>query len=89
MLPTTFPQSNAVFTAPADLDKTQCADIHACKGKVVGGTLDGANFVITAWKPDARELGLLNAGQPVFLTCIGGLPPHHLSVTFEEASNNG
>lgn len=85
MIPVIFPQANARFGPPSDLDESQCMTIHAYLGKVVGCSIDGADQVITAWKPTADELALLNAGQPVFLSCIGGLPPHFITCDFESA----
>jgi len=67
------------------MDESQVQKAHTFDGEISGGTLDGSPMVVTAWKPNAAELEVLNAGGPVFLTFIGGLPPHRVSVLFETA----
>jgi hypothetical protein len=44
------------------------------------------NMVVVAWKPTAEELAALNAGAPVFLTTLGGLPPHFITTDFAAAT---
>lgn len=86
MTPTNFPQANRVLSPPADLDERQCGSIPAYVGEVQpGSSLDGASIVVVAWRPNAAELAVLNAGGNVFLSCIGGLVPHLLSVDFDAA----
>ena len=46
------------------------------------GNLDGAAYITVAWMPDAEDLAKLNAGNPIFLSCIGGLPPHLVTSEF-------
>jgi len=85
MIPSKFEQSNKVFVPPTDLDPEQCQPIHAYLGAVQGGSCDGVALVVTAWTPTPQELADLNAGNPVFLSCVGGLPPHFLTTRFEQA----
>jgi len=73
------------FKSPPDLHESQVMPIRAYSGMVRGGSLDGCNIVVTAWKPTPAELKALNMGQPLFLSCIGGLPPHFPSVDFDLA----
>lgn len=82
---TTFKGANAEVKAPEDLTETQCLTISAYVGKVEGGSCDGARQVIVAWQPTSAELEALNAGAPVFLAVLGGLPPHTITTSFEEA----
>lgn len=82
MTPTNFPQANKTFVHPPDLDETQCRSIPAFCGEVKEGNIDGAIVVVVAWKPSEDDLFNLNNGQPVFLSCIGGLPPHFLTTVF-------
>ncbi len=49
------------------------------------GSLDGLQLVVVAWVPDVTDLERLNSGLPVYLSVLGGLPPHFLSTAFEEA----
>lgn len=85
MNPIEFPQVNAEFRPPPDLDESQCMTIHAYKGKVVGGSVDGAAIVVVAWQPTAEEIELIRQGRPIFLSMLGGLAPHFLSLDFEHA----
>lgn len=87
MNPVNFPESNARFGPPSDLTEEQCKTIFAFMSEVTGGSVDGANMVVTAWKPTPEELEELNAGNPVFLSCLGGLPPHYLTTNFQNATN--
>lgn len=85
--PVNFPESNCVFGPPSDLDESQVMRIHGYKGQVKGGSCDGCEMVIVAWKPTQVELDELNAGGCIYLECLGGLPPHLLATNFKQASN--
>jgi hypothetical protein len=87
MTPTDFEGSNAKFGPPSDLEETQCGTIPAFVSKVQRGSCEGAALVVTAWKPTPDELRQLNDGNPVFLSCLGGLPPHFLTTNLAEACN--
>lgn len=80
MIPTHFPECNRSFGPPSDLQESQCATI-----KAFGGSCDGVPMTIVAWKPTPQELEAINGGALVYLTCIGGLPPHFLTTSFEQA----
>lgn len=85
MTPIIFHQANTQFKPPPDLHESQCMTIHAYRGQVISGSVDGAMIVVVAWKPNTFELAELVAGKPIFLSCIGGLPPHFLTTDFEAA----
>ncbi len=85
MTPIKFPEANTRFGPPSDLEESQCATIHAYLGKLAEGSLDGSPIVITAWKPSPEELQAMNEGAPVFLSFVGGLPPHFACTSFEIA----
>ena len=87
MNPTNFKESNCRFGPPPDLAESQCMTIPAYKGKVARGSLDGSDIVIVAWKPSPEELAQLAAGQPIFLSMLGGLAPHFLTTDFNAANN--
>lgn len=87
MIATDFPGTNRFFGPPPDMDSKQVAVIHAHCGVVDRGSCEGSPMVITAWKPDEQDLRRLNAGEPVFVTFLGGLPPHMLTTNFKEAKN--
>lgn len=85
MIPDNFEQQNTTFKSPPEMPES-CQDIKAFLGQAMGGVFDGAQICVTAWKPDAAELARLNQGGAVFLTVIGGLPPHRLSTSFKDAT---
>ena len=85
MNPTDFPESNILFGPPGDLVESQCMTIFAYACTVVGGSVDGSKLVVTAWLPTAEELLQLNAGKPIFISFLGGLPPHFLTTEFSQA----
>lgn len=87
MNPVNFPEANTNFGPPPDLVETQCRTIPAYLGQAVGGSCDGVSVVVVAWKPDLEELACLVAGGVIYLTCLGGLPPHYLSTNFALARN--
>lgn len=87
MTPVDFEGTNARFAPPNDLEESQCATIRAFVTTVSRGSCEGARLVVTAWKPTPDELAQLNAGNPVFLSCLGGPPPHVLTTSFEAATN--
>lgn len=87
MIPADFPEANAHFGPPPSLTEGQCANIVVYAGEINRGSLEGSPIVVTAWKPLPHELLMLNDGHPVFLTVIGGLPPHMLSTDFKTATS--
>lgn len=86
MTPVHFPEANTRFGPPHDLAEAQCRTIHAYTGTVERGSVEGAAVVVVAWRPSVVDLVKINAGEPIFLSCIGGLPPHMLTTSFEEAT---
>jgi hypothetical protein len=85
MIPVTFPEANLKFGPPPDLAEPQCMTIPAHVCKVAGGSVDGSICVVVAWKPSPEEIQMLQEGKPIFLSCLGGLPPHFLTTQFELA----
>lgn len=85
MTPVDFHEANAKYDAPSGFTKSQVVTIAAYQGYVQGGSLDGYHLTVTAWKPSTEELTELNAGKPVFLSFMGGLPPHFATTRFEQA----
>ena len=85
MTPIKFKEANTQFGPPPDLTESQCQSIPAYVGKISGGSIDGSQVVVVAWKPSPDELIDLNAGIPVYLAMIGGLAPHLLTTNFESA----
>lgn len=87
MSPVHFPQANRWFRPPPSLEESQCSVIHAYCGTIERGSVEGLNLIVTAWQPSEEELKALNAGQPVFISFIGVLPPHFATTNFAEATN--
>jgi len=86
MTPVEFTEANAKFGPPKDLEETQCRTVPAYIGQVRGGSVDGSNVIITAWKPSEEDLVGLNKGQPVYLSIMAAnLPPHLLTLDFKSA----
>ena len=86
MKPTDFPESNQVFGPPKGMTENQVRSIPAFVTTIQGGGFDGTPAVIVAWKPTEEELIQLASGNPIFITMLGGLMPHHLSTSFPQAS---
>ena len=63
-----------VFNAPEGMEDS----VEACEAVIDDTT--GEIQVHVAWQPDEVDLARLAHGGTVWLTCIGGLPPHLLEV---------
>ena len=88
MEPTDFEQANCRFGPPEDMSESQVRTIEAWRGETAGRSCDGAPMLVTAWRPDRRELERLCRGHPIFVTFLaGGMPPHALTTDFAEATN--
>lgn len=83
----TFPEVNIRYGPPPGMTEDQVRTVHCWQGYAGRGSCDGSLMVVTAWQPRPEELAALNAGSPVFLTVLGGLPPHFITTNFAEATN--
>jgi len=79
MSPVNFPEANTHFGPPPGYTVEQVQIVPAFVGKILMGSLDGAEAIVVAWKPDAQDLKAIVQGSPVFLICVGGLPAHALA----------
>jgi hypothetical protein len=86
MTPYKFPEANVTMGRPGDLADSQCRSLRAYTGQVKGGSMDGAQLYVTAWQPTDDERAAIAMGAPVFLSCLGRLPPHFLTASFEDAT---
>jgi len=84
MTPIKFPEANATFNPPPDM-KGLCESVTAYCGHVEGGTNDGAKICVTAWRPTLQEIEAMRRGQPIFVSFIGGLPPHFVTTDFQQS----
>lgn len=87
MNPDTFPEVNTQFTAPDGLEESQVQTIPGFMGTVDRGSVEGLQMIVVAWKPSPVDLVRLNTGGVIYLTVLGGLPPHFLTTSFAEATN--
>ena len=71
---------NADFTPPGDWDKEKdgCCGVLPIRREIGKG---GRAYLYSNWKPDAKELAILNAGGVVELLCVGVQPPVAVGVT--------
>lgn len=80
-----FPQSTGTFGPPPDMCEGQVIPIPCCVQVAAGGSCDGSLLIVTCHQPSEAERQAIAAGAPIFLTCLGCLPPHFLTTTFEQA----
>jgi hypothetical protein len=85
MDPVTFPEANCTFGPPPGMSECQVATIRMYQGEVERGSVEGAPLFVAAWKPTIDELDRLVKGDPIYLTFLGGVPPHYLSMDFQTA----
>jgi hypothetical protein len=85
MHPVIINEANCNFTRPKDLEEAQCMEIRGFVGQIAGGSMDGENVVVVGWRPSEEDMERLKRGHPIYVSCIGGLPPHLLTTAFEEA----
>lgn len=87
MTPIQFPEANRMFGPPPDLDESQCGRLFGFVGEINRGNLDGSIVTVTAWEPSPEERQAIADGRPIFVSFVGGLPPHFLTTSFQEAVN--
>ena len=85
MIPVDFEECNVVFGPPKGFEESQVRTIKACAHTALGGPMDGVQMVTVAWMPTPEERQRLAEGGPVFVTMCGGLAPHFLTTSLEEA----
>lgn len=88
MTPAKFPEANTCYGPPNDMDESQVQTIHAFVGLIQGGNVDGAQVVVTAWKPNEEDLQRLQSGGLIYLEILGQiLPPHSIHTEVEFIKN--
>lgn len=87
MTPIDFPGTNCTYGPPADMAEEQVRSIRARVADIRGGSCDGLKMVIVAHMPTPEELEQIKAGNPIFITMVGGLSPHFLTTNLSDASN--
>lgn len=86
MTPVDFKESNCTFGPPPGYDESQVGPLSAFDGKIERGSMEGSRVIVTAWLPSVKEMEAILNGSPIFISFIGGLPPHFPSTSFAEAS---
>lgn len=69
------------------MTKEQVKPIPARVHEVKEGPNDGQLAITIAWFPSAKELEDITRGCPIFVTMFGGLAPHCLTTSLEEATS--
>lgn len=87
MTPVKFPECNDVFGPPHGMEESQVHSIPAHVSQAIGGSCDGSQMVVVAYKLSVEEITLLANGNPLYLTMLGGLAPHFHSFTFHQATH--
>jgi len=72
MIPTSFDESNAVLSKPADMTHEDCE----CLSVWVGRYADGGPAIVSCWKLTREELEQINRTGRVWLHVFGpAMPP--------------
>lgn len=87
MSPAKFEEVNCSFGPPPDLAESQCRTIPAHRGAAVGGSCDGLELVVVAYKLTSEEADVLKAGGLLYFTMVGGLASHFPSLSFHDATH--
>ncbi len=56
-------------------------------GEIKSGSVDGCIVVVVAWQPSLADIQKMIDGHPIYLSCIGGLTPHFLTMDFHSATH--
>jgi hypothetical protein len=87
MTPFAFPESNCTFGPPPDMTATQVIPIPAYRGKFEGGSCDGSECVVVAYKISPEEFKILVQTGTIYFSMMGGLAPHYPSLSFHDATH--
>lgn len=87
MRPVHFPEANTHFTPPPDLEESQCLTVSGYSGTVRSGSVDGSQVTVVAWKLTEEEIEALRGGALLYVSMLGGLAPHLLTLSFHDATH--
>lgn len=87
MIPEKFPEANCNFGPPSELEESQCYSVVGYRGQIQGGSCDGLEQVVVAYRFTEAELEFLKEKKVIYLSMIGGLAPHFLSYNFHTATH--
>jgi hypothetical protein len=71
MIPTTFKESNFVYTKPADLKDEECLDLPVFRGN----TTDGYPVNVSCWKLTVEDLAEVQKNGVIYLQIYGNGHP--------------
>ena len=88
-MPLEFEKTNVTFLIPDDLarNKTKARAIRGRILQVNTGPLDGLAVAVVAYKPSPLDVSRILAGEPIYISFLGGVAPHYVSVSLEDAIN--
>lgn len=88
MKPVDFPESNTTFGPPEGYDTSQIQRIKGFQAEITEGNLDGDPVIMTCWELNEEELKQVMIEKKIFVTFLShGLPPHLLTVSFNDSVN--
>lgn len=87
MTPEKFTEANTEFHPPIGLEESQCQTIHGYVGQIKSGSCDGCDQTVVAYRLSIEEIEWLRRNPVLYLSMIGGLAPHFLSFSFEQATH--
>lgn len=87
MTPRDFHEANTRFHPPSDLEESQCFTIPAYLGTVDRGSVEGAKIVVVAWQLSPEDLYAMSRQEipTIYISMLGGLAPHFLSLSFKDS----
>lgn len=87
VMPLEFKGTNVTFQLPSDLSNSK-TKARPIRGKIIQmnkGPLDGLAVAVVAYKPSPLDVSRILAGEPIYISFLGGVAPHYLSTALEEA----
>lgn len=87
MSPVHFREANTQHKPPVDFAESQVKTVPSYVAMIQGGSCDGEFMTVVAWRPSPEEIKDIMGGKLIYLTAMGGLPPHFLSTDFHIATH--
>lgn len=87
MIASDFPEANGTIKPPTGYAESQVMPLRIFMGEVERGAVEGAKICVSCWRPTVEELAALVSGAPLFISFLGGMPPHYPATNFHEATH--
>jgi hypothetical protein len=81
-----FSEANRTIGAPAGFEETQVQPARVYCGIAEGGSCDGVPISVVAWQPTPEEILNIIGGGPIYVTMMGGVAPHFVTTSFDQAT---